>query len=68
MGIRVGAIININKAWQAYQSRLAFYEDKLEVAQNEGDAKGIKYWQDSIAMTNAEIDAILADVFENDNS
>ena len=59
MGIRVGAIININKAWNAYQAKLAFYKKKLDEAQADRNLESINYWQNSISMTEAEIGEFL---------
>ena len=59
MGVRVGAIINVNKAWTTYQNKLNFYRGKLVEAQIEGNTDKIKYWQDSISMTEVEIGEFL---------
>ena len=59
MGIRVGAIINVMKAWGTYQDRLKYYRDRLALAQAEGNANDEKYWDDSVKMTEAEIDEFM---------
>lgn len=59
MGVRVGAIINVNKAWNNYQQKLAFYRGKLEEAQANGNLEEANYWKGSIAMTETEIGEFL---------
>lgn len=59
MGIRVGAIINIMKAWGTYQDRLKYYRDRLAMAQAEGNIKDENYWKGSIEMTEAEVEEFM---------
>lgn len=59
MSIRVGSVINIMKAYGTYQTKLKYYNLKLEEAQKVGDEQGIKYWGDTIAMTEAEVGEFL---------
>lgn len=55
MGIRVGTVVNIMKAWGTYQTRLKYYKDRLNEAEKNNDTKKISYWKDTISMTEAEI-------------
>ena len=59
MGIRVGAIINVIKAWGNYQDRLKYYRGRLVESQAEGNVNDEKYWDDSVKMTEAEIDEFM---------
>lgn len=59
MGIRVGAIINVMKAWGTYQDRLKYYRDRLAMAQAEGNVKDENYWKGSIEMAEAEVEEFM---------
>lgn len=59
MGIRVGTVVNIMKAWGSYQSKMAYYKSRLIQAQVEENKKDVKYWNDTIKMTEMEIGEFL---------
>ena len=59
MSIRVRTIVNTMKAWGTYQDRLKYYRKQLAEAQAEGNTKNIKYWQDTVDMTEMEIDEFM---------
>lgn len=59
MGVSVGSIINVMKAWNTYQDRLAYYNSQLTEAKASNNPSRVKYWNDTISMTEMEIGEFL---------
>ena len=56
MTIKVGTIINVMNAWNTYNQKMKAYTQKKNEAEAWGDVQKVKYWQDTIDMTKAEME------------